>query len=328
MASELSPDDEVHLSELEGHVKYLRTCVQSVVEGYDTGLFIYGEGGIGKSFAVEGELKRLNAPFILYNTRLTTKGLAVGAAERPHDIHWIEDAEDALKQPHIDGLLRSLTYSQDDRRHPVRPIKWTLGKQSLDFRFTGGVIIVSNQTPEQNTRIARALSSRVTTIDFSLSQPQIIALMKRLCLEGYILTERDRFNVDDNKPEKDPWDVVDLSGNIQTMTPAECWGVATFIQDSLSEMNLPLSLRLIKQGWRDYLYAQNHPDQISWQDKLRGRMTQRPSKKYASRAEMVAVESDIARRIFAQDISYAEKEREWNAATGKSPAAFDRALKR
>ena len=56
-----APCDEDHLASLEKKLQVVRDRTRGVVEGYATGLHVWGDGGIGKSFTVLGELERLQA---------------------------------------------------------------------------------------------------------------------------------------------------------------------------------------------------------------------------------------------------------------------------
>src|SRR5207244_3419892 len=67
--------DEDHLASLEKKLQVVRDRTRGVVEGYATGLHVWGDGGIGKSFTVLRTLERLRADFTLVNSRLTGKGL-------------------------------------------------------------------------------------------------------------------------------------------------------------------------------------------------------------------------------------------------------------
>ena len=49
--------------------------VTAVAKSFKTGLFLYGSGGVGKSFTVFGQLNRLGVPYQLHNSRMTAKGL-------------------------------------------------------------------------------------------------------------------------------------------------------------------------------------------------------------------------------------------------------------
>src|SRR3954470_6991618 len=71
----LSPRDVKHLAALEPKLQLVRDYVFQVVEGLSTGMYLFGEGGIGKSFTVLSELERLKADYKLYNSRMTGRGL-------------------------------------------------------------------------------------------------------------------------------------------------------------------------------------------------------------------------------------------------------------
>jgi hypothetical protein len=67
---DLSNVDKAHLAALETKFQLLCDYVTEVAGGYTTGLYLFGEGGIGKSHAVIRELDRLKAA----PTRCSTPG--------------------------------------------------------------------------------------------------------------------------------------------------------------------------------------------------------------------------------------------------------------
>jgi hypothetical protein len=44
----LSPTDRIHLDNLEGKLQIIRDRIRSIARGYRNGLYLWGEGGIGK----------------------------------------------------------------------------------------------------------------------------------------------------------------------------------------------------------------------------------------------------------------------------------------
>jgi hypothetical protein len=54
----LSEEDRRYLDQLQARLQLVRDRVSGVVGGYATGLYLYGEGGAGKSYTVTEELKR------------------------------------------------------------------------------------------------------------------------------------------------------------------------------------------------------------------------------------------------------------------------------
>src|SRR4051794_15496526 len=88
--------DEEHLASLEYKVQVLRDRTASVAKGYSTGLFVWGSGGVSKSFTVESTLKDLGAPYVLTNSRLSARGMYCLLQESPDVVHLLDDCESLL----------------------------------------------------------------------------------------------------------------------------------------------------------------------------------------------------------------------------------------
>lgn len=100
-------DDAELLARLDGKLQLIRDRTQGVAEGYSNGLYLYGEGGTGKSYTIEKTLLSLGKAFRLTNSRLTAKGLFDLLHGAPEDVHVIEDAETLFDDKVAAGVLRS-----------------------------------------------------------------------------------------------------------------------------------------------------------------------------------------------------------------------------
>lgn len=105
--SKLTDEDKVALESLHYKQEHLRTAILSLAEGHDTGLFIYGSGGTGKSFLSQEALQDFKAPYLLHNSRLSAPGLVSQLAKAFDCIHWIEDAERLFGDRDAIGVMRS-----------------------------------------------------------------------------------------------------------------------------------------------------------------------------------------------------------------------------
>ena len=70
-----SDSDKAALGTLEKKLHLVRDHVTGVGKGYKPGYYLYGPGGMGKSYTVLKHLKRLDVPYQLFNSRMTAKGL-------------------------------------------------------------------------------------------------------------------------------------------------------------------------------------------------------------------------------------------------------------
>jgi len=111
--------------------------------GFKPGLYLYGSGGVGKSFTILRHLERLEAPHQLFNSRMTAKGLFLALGRAPDLTHVLEDMERLTKDPDAQGVLRSALWSQPGHDRLVTWTTATGGRESFVFR--GGLILISNR---------------------------------------------------------------------------------------------------------------------------------------------------------------------------------------
>ena len=204
----MTAEEKANLESLEGKLTHVKDNVKGVVKQFHTGLFLSGEGGTSKSYTVLNELQKLRAKYVYHNTRLTARGLVDSLERSPTDIHFIEDAETLMEDKKTFGVLLAL-WSQSRKKPPEREITWTAFKTTIRFIFTGGIIIISNRNLADEIPEIRAIKTRINVLSIDVSSEEIRALMKKICLEGYIYGP-------------------------DYMTPDECWEVATFVIDRLA----------------------------------------------------------------------------------------------
>jgi hypothetical protein len=110
------------LASLERKLHLVRDRVAGVATGRQTGLYLHGTGGIGKSFTVLGHLDAIKASYKLYNSRMTGKGLFLALSKSPDAVFVLEDMERLTKDRDAQGVLRSALWSQPGHD---RTVTWT-----------------------------------------------------------------------------------------------------------------------------------------------------------------------------------------------------------
>src|SRR4051794_18848972 len=78
-----SPDPNRHLVSLWRKQELVRTSTRGVALGFQTGLFLYGKGGIGKTHTVTEELTALEVSYKVWNSRVSGWGLINNLEEYP-----------------------------------------------------------------------------------------------------------------------------------------------------------------------------------------------------------------------------------------------------
>jgi hypothetical protein len=298
---ELTDRDREELAQLDDRLQLIRDAVRGVVRGYQTGLLVYGEGGMGKSHTVLNTLAGLQTLYTLHNSRLTGKGLVNALQANPAGIHLVEDAETLLDDKRAWGVLRSALWSQSAEKPPPREITWAAHQTDIRFTFTGGIIILSNTNLAESDPELRALRSRIKVLGLNPTTEQVIALMKDICMKGHAY------------------------GGSQ-LSPAECWEVAGYIIRRSEELGRRPDLRSLITGFNDYLQAQHGESESTWQALVDSQMT--GPAVYRGRREAKQEESRIAQQIHQLPLPIAEKVRRWKEKTNLGRAAYYKALKR
>lgn len=301
---ELSKEQCGHLETMNGKFRHLKDAVKGVALGYHTGLFLFGEGGTSKSYTVTQTLKELKANYLLHNSRLTARGLVESLEKLPKIIHWIEDAETLMEDKKSFGVLRSALWSQSKEKPMVRPVSWRANQTDINFDFTGGIIVISNQNLAESIPEIRAIKTRINVLEMNISNEETEALMQQIANSGYEFGD-------------------------EFLSPEECRTVKDFIVEQLTQKNRRLDLRLMQNGFRDFLQARAGHSELTWQELIEGRMAERIS--YKSRADQ-----NQEKHLIASRIHLAAKKNGWSWArtvaeaktVGFSAAGYARALKR
>jgi hypothetical protein len=147
--------DDGALASLERKLQLVRDRVTAVATGFQTGLYIYGTGGLGKSYTVLRRLDELKTPYKLFNSRMTARGLFRALEKAPDAVHVMEDMERLTKDPDAQGVLRSALWAQEGHD---RVVTWTTERDGeRHFSFRGGVILLANR-PLANLPELKALA--------------------------------------------------------------------------------------------------------------------------------------------------------------------------
>ena len=289
----ITEKDKIAWASVQEKLRFIKEGVRKLTDHLDTGLLLWGEGGLGKSFAVEEELKKTGVPYKHTNSRITPRALVDTLRAEPYAIHFLEDVETLLEDKNSHGVLRSALWSQSTERPRRRLITWATHKTNIRFDFFGSIIMVANSNISETIPAVRAIRSRINIIGHDLSDSEIIALMKTQMCKGIY-----RFGED-------------------FLTEEEKWRVAEFIIENLNSMGRPLDLRLLQGGFHDCIHDKSGKSELPWQDMVLQRMTQRaPS--IMSKSENRRKEEIIFMRIHGRsDLPVAEKIKLFQEQTGK-----------
>lgn len=227
------------LASLEKKLHPVRDHTTAVAQGFKNGLYLYGSGGVGKSFTVLRQLERLETPHRLYNSRMTAKGLFVALAEAPDVVHVLEDLERLTKDPDAQGVLRSALWAQPGHD---RVVTWTVAKdRPPPVTFRGGIIMISNR-PLADLPELRALATRIEVYRLDVSDAELAALMRDLAGKGFAVGDRPAIG------------------------PEECLRVTEHLLKECRAAGCPLDLRLQQKAFRTYLQYAADYSVTHWED--------------------------------------------------------------
>jgi len=188
-------------------------------------------------------------------------------------------------------------------------MKYKVRNVEHEFDFFGGVIIVSNiELSGQNINLRRleALESRLRICELNPEREEILALMRRISMGGYV-------------------------AGATTLTPEQCFEVADLIDHHAPSLQRPLTLRDLVDIFNDYVQQiENQNMGTPWQEsaiKLLSRKVERASKELTHAKTQIKIE--IAKEIALDpNLQGDQKLEEWKRRTGLERSSYYRAIER
>jgi hypothetical protein len=298
-------EDQHHLQQLEAKLQMVRDRVTAVVRGYATGLSVYGEGGVGKSYTVLEQLRRLKSDFVLFNSRMTGRGLFDQLAKYPSAVHLLEDMEPLLRDRGAQGVLRSALWAQ---RRPgatgplERPVTWTTFRGDLEFVFIGGIILIGNR-PIDDVPELRAVRTRIACLHLEVTAHELRAKMRQVAAKGY-------------------------SHDGKRLERAACLEVCEHLIEQSLSLRRSLDMRLLVNSFHDRLQWEEKDARCHWKDLVAARLRERPTAQNGvpiSRDGRKKNEQMIVVDILqAAPDDVVQQVRLWSERTGKSEKSWYR----
>jgi hypothetical protein len=286
------------LASLDKKLKLVDDRVAAVVRGYSTGLYLFGAGGLGKSYSVLRRLSELEADYRTFNSRMTAKGLFLALEKAPDSVHVLEDMERLTNDRDAQGVLRSALWSQADRE---RTVTWTTSEGERRVAFRGGIIMLANRQLSDLPEL-RALATRITVHRMEITYAETVALMRDIARKGWRRYQHQ-------------------------LGADECLAVCEHVIAQCRLAGCDLDLRLLDNSCLDYCQWEANASACDWRDLVANRVRQhaahfRHEIATLSREERLARDREIARDICARSDDPQERLRLWREATGKGHNAF------
>ena len=298
-----APDrDKEALGTLEKKLHLVRDHVTGVIKRYKTGYYLYGPGGMGKSYTVLRHLENLDASYQLCNSRMTAKGLFLTLQKAPDATHVMEDMERLTKDPDAQGVLRSALWAQPGHD---RLVTWTTATDGPQrFVFRGGLILISNR-PLADLPELRAMATRIEVHRLEVSDAELAALMRELAGKGYR-----------------------LDGKVG-IGPEECLQVTEYLLKECRAAGCPLDLRLQQKAFQSYLQFAADCSVSHWEDLVAASVREatchfRHEPNTTSPEARKAQRRNVIREIVGKNADAKEQEQLYMQRTGASRADFFR----
>lgn len=291
------------LSELSKRRQVMGSAVAAVVKGFSPALFVWGPPGLGKSHELTLLLDGAVGKAWRHHTAYSTpKALMMSIAEDTSSIHLFEDCEKMLKNELTSSILRAACGSPNDRE---RIVTYETANETIRVRFTGGIIVASNENLARSNGPMQGVASRFRPMKWDMSLPERVAMLTQIA----------------SYPHRKGG--VDLS-------PKECGKVLSelleLVDDSQSE--LPLDLRLFTEhALPAYAQSKVSPD-MNWKDLLLSKLsglTQTDAENQAQRTQRL---TQLAQKIHMEGGKGADKLVKWKSITGLGQAIYYRHLRR
>lgn len=289
------PGHAAALDSLNKKLNLLRDHATAVGRGYKSGLYLHGDGGIGKSHTIFEHLEKEAVPYQLFNSRMTAKGLFQVLGNAPDAVHVLEDVERLTKDPDAQGVLRSALWSQPGHR---RFVTWTTATDGCQkFEFRGGLILISNR-PMADLPELRALATRIEVYRLEVTDSELTALMLALAANGY----------------------QELGQTI--IAPDECLRVTEFLLKECRAAGCRLDLRLQRKAFQSYRQHAAYHAMSHWEDLIAASVREaachfRHEQNTDTAEARKSQRRNLVREIVAANASAKEQEQAyWNAIKG------------
>lgn len=288
----LADDDLRLVRDFERKLQVVRDRVNSVVHLYHTACYLVGRPGTSKTFTVKKELQRLEARWEYRNARMTPMGLFDFIDKCRDHVLVLDDIGSLFKN---EQALQILLAALDGDPGKPRLVTYKSKDVELTTWFTGGIIAISN-VPLRHDPLARALGSRVTSLEHEPTDDEIAAYMRHLALKGY-----------------------------KGLDAAECLEVAEFVIDETRECDQRLDLRHLTKAWDDYRQFKDGLAQTPWEELVRTSLHQLLTEATVpmSKQDEIEQQRQHARHLIDQFPGDTKRQlAEWKHLTGMGKSLF------
>ena len=230
------PTEQDLLKAFEQKLQVIRDRVASVALNYQTGCYIVGRPGTGKTHTINEELERLAKANIYKNARMTPWGLWEFMAQHPDYVIVLDDITSLFKG---DQAMEIFLAALAGKPGEPRRVHYRSKDKDDVFEFTGSIIAISN-VPLRSDPLARALGSRIVVLEHEPSDEEVASFIRKLTVDGF-----------------------------EEMTADECVEVAEFVIAETRANDQRLDLRHLTKAYQDFRQDKHGRSRTTWRDLVR-----------------------------------------------------------
>jgi hypothetical protein len=283
------------LAHYQSLIGVLADRVRSVAKGFQTGAYISGRPGSGKTHTVRRVLDECKADYTIHNGRVSAAALFNEIEDRPDSLLVIDDVPllfANLQASQIlmaavggdPGIPRRVTYN-------IKPIRRAV-------EFQGGIIAISN-VPLRHDPAGKALASRLVTLEHEPTDEMLIAFMESEARKG-----------------------------LKDIPPKECLMVFEHVVHVCRAGDFRIDLRNYFKGIEDYRCWKSEDCETDWRILIKSSMRRVSADELPSeamtRAEMKAAEYEIVKELHAMRLEPDILAAEWLKQTQKKMDSYYR----
>jgi hypothetical protein len=290
------------LAAVEKRRAILENALLGVVKGFSTALFVWGPPGLGKSHLLTIMLDGLASNGWRHHTaHSTAKALFMSLANEPSAIHLYEDCERLLKTDLSASILRAACGAPNERD---RWVTYETANEVLKVRFTGGIVIATNQNLSRVNGPLQGVASRFRPIRWDLSLEERIAMILQLAEQPSV-----RAGVEITRKES-----LQVARKLIEM-----------VTDSQSTIDLDLRL-FCEHALPAFAQAKTNPS-VDWIDLVHAKLIGVAQTTADTQADRTRKLVQLAQKIALEGGTTKEKVQKWKDLTGLGQAIYYRHLR-
>lgn len=276
-------------------VRLLGDRVRSVARGYQTGAYVTGRPGSGKTHTVRRILEECKTNYVFLNGRLSPAALYDEIEERPDSVLVIDDIPLLFNNLQAAQILMAAVGGD-----PGVPRRVTYSIKGLRriTEYNGGIIAISNR-PLRQDPAGLALASRLATLEHEPTDEMLIAFIESEARKG-----------------------------VKDVPVKECLMVFEHIIDVCRAGDYRIDLRYFFKGIEDYRCWKSETCETDWRALVRSSMRRVHADELplvpVTRAGTKTAEHEIVRELHARKLARDVLEVEWRKLTGKTMDSFYR----